>query len=277
MKRVIFLLLVLFYLIMNDKIFSYNDSLEVYIIDSYVTPELPHTFILSFITTEEAKTKVIIEDNYESLVSDDFIEDHSAEIDFSSLKFNKQFISYKIISETKDGRIIENEEFELILPYEQFIETKEGDNPITTVLFGLFLYFLPSPNMIITDVDNYFSLTKEIPVITFYSSGYNYPSGTLSLEYTHIYESNIDNYLRLGYKHIIPIDYFEYLSPGITGFTNFNGFNGVSAELSLGLFNIYDVFTVYTRYRYNVKPNNTDLYFHEISLGLYSNFFTIDF
>lgn len=277
MKRVNLLFFIFLCLIMTNIVLPNTDSLEIYIIDSYVTPEEPHTLMLSFITTEEVKTKIVIEDTHEYLISEDYLEDHSAEIDFSKFRFENKFISYKIISEKKDGSEIESEMFELILPYDQFIETKEGDNPITTVLIGLLLYSIPSPNMVITQADNYFSLTKEIPIITFYSSGYNYPSGTLSLEYTHIYESSIDNYLRLGYKFFIPIDYIEYISPGITGFTNFNGFNGVSAELSLGLFNVYDVFTVYTRYRYNLKPNNTDLYFQEVSLGLYSNFFTIDF
>lgn len=277
MKRFNLLLFLFFSSLMTNIVLPNTDSLEIYIIDSYVTPEIPHTLILSFITTEEVKTKIVIEDMHEYLISDNYLEDHSAEIDFSKFRFEKKFISYKIISEKRDGSEIESEEFELILPYDQFIETKEGDNPITTVLIGLLLYSIPSPNMIFNETDKYFSLTKEIPIITFYSSGYNYPSGTLSLEYTHIYESTIDNYLRLGYKFFIPIDYIEYFSPGITGFTNFNGFNGVSAELSLGLFNIYDVFTVYSRYRYNFKPSDTDLYFHEMSLGLYSNFFTIDF
>jgi len=165
----------------------------------------------------------------------------------------------------------------LVLPYEEYIETKEGVDPISTILIGFLLYLLPSPNIILIDSDNFFSLTKEIPITTFYSSGYSNPSGNISLEYTHIYESSLNNYLRLGYKHFIPIDVFEYISPGFTGVTNFNGFNGVSAEVSLGLFKIYDVFTFYTRYRYNVRPDDTDLHFQEVGIGLYSHFFTIDF
>ena len=214
---------------MTNIVLPNTDSLEIYIIDSYVTPEEPHTLILSFITTEEVKTKIIIENKYENLISDEFLEDHSAEIDFSAYHFEKKFIKYKIIMETGDGIEIESEEYELILPYDRFIETKEGDNPLTTVLIGMFLYFMPSPNIIFTEYDEYFSLTKEIPLITFYASGYNYPSGTLSIEYTHVYESEINNYLRFGYKYFIPVDYIEYISPGITGFTNFNGYNGASA------------------------------------------------
>lgn len=269
-----------YYLITIFIYFSFNNicaqDFDLYLIDAYVTAEKPYTFILSFFTSEDAKTKVIINDQYELNISDQYLSDHSAEIDFSDYSFPNKFVPFIIVSETRQGEIIESEVNEIVLPYEEFIETKEGSEPISTILFGIFLYILPSPNFILYEEDNYFSLTKEFPIITFYSSGYTNPSGNISLEYTHVYESSIDNYLRLGYKHFIPVGGIEYISPGLTGFTNFNGFNGIGAEVSLGLFNIYDVFTVYSRYRYNLNPSDTNEYFHEISLGLYSYFFTID-
>jgi len=263
-------------LVSSNYLLAQESELEIFIIDAFVTPEKPHTFELSFFTSDEVKTEIVIDDEYKSIISDDYLEDHTAKIDFTEFKFSDKFIPYKIVCEKKNGEITESEIFELILPYEEFIETKEGADPISTILFGMLLYVLPSPNMILTESDEYFSLTKDLPIITFYSSGYNYPSGSISLEYTHIYESEIDNYLRLGYKHFIPIDVFEYISPGVTGFTNFNGNNGIGAELSLGLFNAYDIFTLYTRYRFNINPNESDFQFHEISVGLYSHFFTID-
>lgn len=164
---------------------------EIFIIDAFVTPETPHTFKLSYFTSEEVKTQVIIDEKYTIDVSEEFIEDHSAEIDFTNYSFYEKFVPYQIISEMRNGEFFESEIFELVLPYDEFIETKEGDNPILTILFGVFLYLLPSPNMLLTENDNYFSLTKELPIVTFYSSGYNYPSGNISLEYTHIYESLI--------------------------------------------------------------------------------------
>lgn len=256
--------------------FAQEDSLEIFIIDAYVTPELPHTLGLSFFSSEEVKSKIEIDDRYLIEISDTFAIDHAADINFMNYKFDKKFIPFKILSETKNGKLHTSETFELILPYEEYIETKEGSSPIPQILFGVLLYLLPSPNMIYTESYNNFSLTKELPIITFYSSGYNYPSGNISLEYTHVYDEEIKNYFRTGYKHFIPIRYFEYISPGITGFTNFNSFNGLAAEMSLGFFKIYDVFTVYSRYRFNLNPSNTDQYFHEISIGLYSHFFTID-
>lgn len=257
-------------------LFAQENELEIFIIDAFVTPEKPHTFKLSFFTSKEVVSEILIDNEYRLKISEQFIEDHSAKIDFTEFDFSNKFIPYKIICENKNGEITESENFELILPYEEFIETKEGDDPISTILFGMLLYILPSPNMLIIESENYFSLSKELPIITFYSSGYNYPSASISLEYTHIYESDIYNYLRVGYKHFIPIDVIEYVSPGLTGFTNFNGNNGLGLETSIGLFKVYDIFTFYSRYRYNISLDETKINFHEISIGLYSHFFTID-
>lgn len=258
-------------------IYPQNHDFEVYIIDAFVTPEIPHTLKLSFFTSEQVKSKIVIDNQYYFDVSTEFTEDHSTEIDFSNLKFSKKYIPYQILGIDKNGDELASETFEIILPYEEFIETKEGSNPIQTILFGVSLYLLPSPNYIIFKNDEYFSLTKEIPIITFYSGGYNYPTGTLSFEYTHIYDNAVKNIIRLGYKQIIPIKYIEYISPGISGFSNLNGFNGIGAEFSIGLFKIYDIFTVYSRYRYNFQPESLNKEFNELSIGLYSNFFTIDF
>ena len=276
MNKEYFYFLALSFVLMSFPVFSQDDNFELFIIDAFVTPEKPHTLNLSFFTSEDVKTKIEIDGKYLIDVSDTFATDHNANLDFMSYTFSSKFIPYKIFSELKSGKIHESEIFELVLPYEEFIETKEGAEPISTILFGVFLYLVPSPNLILVEEENYFSLTKELPIITFYSSGYNYPSGNISLEYTHIYEKNIKNYLRLGYKHFFPIDFFEYISPGVSAFTNFNGFNGAGAEISVGLFNIYNVFTFYSRYRYNSSLENTQQNFHEISIGLYSHFFTID-
>ena len=274
-KKYLYFLAVSFVFI-SFPTFSQDDGFELFIIDAFVTPEKPHTLNLSFFTSEDVKTKIEIDGKYLVDVSDTFATDHNSNIDFMSYTFSNKYIPYKIFSELKNGKIHESEIFELVLPYEEFIETKEGAEPISTILLGVFLYLVPSPNLILVEEENYFSLTKELPIVTFYSSGYNYPSGNISLEYTHVYENNIKNYLRLGYKHFFPINFFEYISPGVTAFTNFNGFDGVSAEISVGLFNIYDVFTVYSRYRYNTSVENTKQNFHEINIGLYSHFFTID-
>ncbi|MBK8945797.1 MAG: hypothetical protein IPM32_11090 [Ignavibacteriae bacterium] len=263
-------------ILISSPVFAQND-VEIFIIDGFVTPEIPHTFKLSFYSSVPIKSKILIDDKYEFQISNEYLEDHKIEVDFSTYKFRKKNIPYKIISENESGEKFISEDFEIILPYDEFIFTKSGSNPVSTILLGLLLYVLPSPNLAIIDKENYFSLTKEIPIITFYGSGYNYPSGNIGFEYTHIYKSNLRDLVRLGYQHIIPIKGIEYISPGISGFSNLKGFNGIGAEISIGFFKVYDVFTVYSKYRYNLKPNDPSKYFQEISVGLFSHFFTIDF
>ncbi len=46
-----------------------SDSIEIYLIDAYVKPELPHKITLSFFTSDLCKSKVIIDDNYEYTVN----------------------------------------------------------------------------------------------------------------------------------------------------------------------------------------------------------------
>ncbi len=269
--------LVILIIFISPQVHAQENDLELFIIDSFVTPEEPHTFSLNFFTSLPVISKIKINNEFEFNISDEFTEDHSIKIDFSQYKFVNKNIPYVIISQNEEGKIIKSEEFDIILPYDEFIQTKEGSNPISTILLGVFLYSLPSPNLAIIENKSYFSISKEIPIITFYGSGYNYPNGNISFEYSHFYNASISDLFRLGYKQIIPIKGIEYISPGISGFTNFKGFNGIGTELSIGLFKVYDVFTVYSRYRFNFKPNDFQSNIQEISIGLYSNFFTLDY
>jgi len=56
---------------------------------------------------------------------------------------------------------------------------------------------------------------------------------------------------------------------------DFNTNQGISPELSVGLFTIKDTFTFYARYRYNLKLHTEGTNFHEITIGLYSGFFSL--
>ncbi|MBI1933724.1 MAG: hypothetical protein HYS24_14425 [Ignavibacteriales bacterium] len=274
MKKILKSLFFLF--LLSTTINFAQEDLEIFIIDGFVTPEKPHIFKLSFYTSVPVKTKLLIDDKYKYDISNEYSEDHKIEVDITTIKFKDKTVPYKIIYENENGEKNTSDEFEVILPYDEFIFTKSGSNPFTTIFLGMLLYAIPSPNLVILKKENYFSLTKEIPLITFYGSGYNYPSGNITFEYSHIYKAQPRDIIRLGYKHFFPIKGIEYVAPGISGFSNLKGFNGIGAEVSIGLFKIYDVFTFYGKYRYNLKPNETSKYFHEISIGLYSHFFTID-
>ena len=268
-RAIVFLLLIF---ILSENLFSQSDSIEVYLIDAYCTRELPYTFKLSFYTSDLCKSKVNIEDEYEFVVSDEFTDMHKADIDISNLSFTDQVISFIIITETEDGKIYHSENFDFDLPYEPQI--KEGSDLFTLCLFGSAIFLLPFPSYVYDGESSYFSLTKEIPVLSFRSKSLNYPAGYLSLEYTYVFNADDPNYLRVGYKRLFEVSTLEYISPGISFYSNFNINQGISPEISLGLFTIEETFTFYARYRYNFALHNSGTNFQEFYIGLYSAFFS---
>ncbi len=250
-----------------------TDSIEVYLIDAYVKPELPHKFTLSFFTSDVCKSKVIIDENYEYTVNDELSDMHKTEIGITTLEFDDKIVNFVIVTEDEVGNKYISEVFDFDLPYEP--EVKHGSDLFQLCLFGGAIFLLPYPNLVLQKGESFFSLTKEIPIISFRSKSRKYPAGYLSLEYSFIFDASIKNYLRAGYKQFYELPYIEYFSPGVSLYTNFLGNNGIALETSIGLFTIVDTFTLYTRYRYNIKPGGSPGNFHEVSLGLYSSFFSV--
>jgi hypothetical protein len=257
-----------------------DDSTEVTIIDSYVTPDAPHNFLLSFYTSDSCKSKLVIENKGEFIVSKENAFNHKLELNINDLKINTSSFEFYLIFQKRNGKIQKSEKYEVEMPVEQIVENR--GNFLTNCLLGGVVFLTPSPTYIRTkdkSQPDLFGLTKEIPIVSFHANGYNYPSAYISLEYSYIFKSDSKyspkNTLRLGYKHVFEIPVFEYVSAGVSGFTNFNGMNGISPEVSLGLFNFYSIFTVTAKYRYNIKPNDKNCQFHEISIGLFASFFSV--
>ena len=253
---------------------SNSDSIEVFIIDSYVPPENPNRFILSFYTSVSCKTKLVIDNNLIFPISNEITDNHRIEVDISKINLKKSKVNYTILMENEAEIKSSSEAFELELSHsEELVESKSSY--LFTCLTGGVVFLTPSITAVHANGKTYFGLNKELPVLSFYSGGFNYPSGYLAVEYAHILKIEKKNYFRVGYKHIYEIPKLEYLSAGLNGFTDFRGFNGISPELSIGLFKIYNVFTLYSRYRYNFSPGKTGVDFSELSIGLYSSFFTL--
>jgi hypothetical protein len=250
-----------------------EETIEIFLIDAYATPEIPHTFVLSFFTGEPSVTKVKLENKYEYEVSTEFSEIHNISIDLSKLEFNKKTVKFTIESTDSLGNTSINDEYDFDLPFEPVIES--GSSLFTFCLFGGMIFALPAPGYVHNDFGDYFSLTKEIPVLSFRSRSFHYPASYISIEYTYIFNANSRNFFRAGYKRLFEVDFIKYISPGLTAFTNFKGQNGIAPEISLGLFTIFNnSFTVYSRYRFNYKPNDNTANFYEVNLGLYSSFFS---
>ena len=259
-------------LIVTNSAFSQSDSIEVYLIDAFCTREIPYTFKLSFYTSDVCKSKVILEEKYEYTVAADYVDLHKAEIIIDNLAFTDTVINFVIITETDSGVVNKSETFDFDIPYEPNI--KEGSDLLTLCLFGSSIFLIPYPSFVAESQQNYFGLTKEIPIISFRAKSRNYPSGFVSLEYTYVFNMDDPSYLRGGYKKLFEVPGLEFISPGISLYTDFSTNWGFSPEFSIGLFNVLDTFTAYIRCRSNITLHPAGTNFQEIYLGFYSSLFS---
>jgi len=258
-----------------DSISSGN--IDIFVIDSYITPEPPYKFTLSFYTSDSCTSKIIFDNKKEFVVSEKLNENHKIEIELNGIISNKNSIQYRILVYDKNNVESKSQLYDLEVPQNIIYAYKKNVNLFQVCCFGGIIFGLPSPTYISKNNKNYFGLTKEIPVFSFYKGSFNYPFGYIGLEYAYVFNTDRKNFLRAGYKQIIQISFIKYISAGLNYFTDLKGYNGVSPELSLGLFQIQNVFTAFIRYRYNFQPDRGGTDFHEISVGLYSNFFSINF
>lgn len=265
-----------------SQVYSQVDSLasgniEIYLIDSYITPEIPHKMVVSFFTSDTCTSKIRIIGFKDLQVEKKFSDNHKIEIDVNSLVDKPNTIQYKIYVYDSDNNESQSQLYEVAIPQNLIIESDRDLGMLQVCCFGGIIFGLPSPTIVFRNNEQFFSLSKEIPLFSFYSSGYNYPWGYFSVEYAHIFNADEKNFVRTGYKHIFQTKIIEYISPGINYFSDFKGYNGISAELTIGLFRIKNAFTFFARYRNNFQPKSRRFDFDEISIGLYSNFFSLNF
>lgn len=276
MKNYIKLFVFIFVLFFTNYLKAQDENYSgIYIIDSYVTPDKPYKFLVSFVTDDSTKANLILNDKYKFTVSDSFSNNHKAEIDLSKLNLDSSTFVYYIQIITKDGNEYRSEQYEAELPELLISTASTNSNIFTTCLFGSIIFLIPEPTYTYMPNFNSFSFKKEIPLITYHLGGYNYPTGYFNVEYRHITKNHFNSF-GIGYKHIFLLPVIEYVSLGVTGFTNFKSKNGLIPEISLGLFTLYNHFTLNVKYRYNIKPNEKEFNFNEISIGLFSNFFSLN-
>ncbi len=253
-----------------------QDKVDIFIIDSYVAPELPFTVKITFFTSDSVKSKIKFDGNEEIVVSNIFTDEHKFELPLEKLKYDSSSLAFKIIVEDRNMEISTSESFDLSLPSSYNLEITNKSN-LLDLCFGGIMYLIPSPTMVFSENETNFSLSKEIPLVSFYNSGYNYPTGYVALEYSYVFNSTNKNFVRAGYKHIFQTDVIKYVSPGINFTNDFNGFNGISPEISFGLFKFYETFTLYSRYRFNFGLNQSSQHFHELSIGLFTSAISFNF
>jgi len=270
-RRYLFTILLLFsnFIFAQDEEIKISD-VEIFIIDSYVTPEEPYKAKITFFTSDSVTSLLQFENGLRFNVSEKPADEHKFIVSLDALEADSTVVSYMVLISDHFGETRKSELYDLYLPAEFELKMKE-QNGLMNVCLGGILFLMPFPVYVNYNGSEYFSLTKEFPIISFYGQGYNYPTGYISLEYSYIFEAENRNYLRFGFKQIFQTIFIKYISPGINFTTDFNGFNGVSPEISFGLFDFYDAFTFYTRYRYNMKPGSNFEDFHEISIGFFTS------
>ncbi len=273
-KLIFVLIFGLFQLIIHAQNQSDSSKIEIYVIDSYVTVEQPYIFHLTFFTSDSSTSKLFFDNKYYFPISSKLTENHKFQLNLSNYSFDSLFVPYKIIVFNKDGRKTESEEYELELSYKEKQLIGKSPGVFSTICLGGLIFSIPSPGIAVLNGKSYFTLSKELPLLSFNSLSSVYPIGYFDLEYSYLFNATKNNFLRFGYKQVIPFSPFKFLSPGIDYITNFEGENGISIELSIGITKLYDSFTLFIKYRYNLMLNKNPVNFSEVSLGLYSNFFS---
>lgn len=270
MKKILFL----FYLLISCLA---QNVVDVSLIDSYIKPEQPQKLILFFYTSESVKSKILINDKYDLVISDSLKDEHKFEYEISNMTLTDNILSCKIYLAFNEKEYFMADSFQVKTNYEIKGLEDNSYNLFKMCCLGGTVFGMPNPSLVIMNGKNYLSLSKEIALFTFYSNSYKYPAGYVALGYTFIDKSELKHLMRVGYKHIIDLPIIEYISLGFNFFTDFKGHYGVGGEVALGLFKISNQFTIYGQYRYNYLIKNSKSHFHEISIGLYSSFFSINF
>jgi hypothetical protein len=226
-----------------------------------------------FNTSDSCKSKIVLQDKDTITISETLTDNHKKLIDLSKYKFDSTASYFTILVETSSGVKTTSERFEIQAPAEKQPETSGGE--FISCVYGGVIFLVPTVDMNFFKDKNHIGLSKELPLVSFYNGGYTYPETFISAEYSYVFGVPQKNYLRLGYKYLIQTDYGKFFVLGLNGFTSFKGYNGISPEVTWGAFTYNEVFTVYARYRYNTNFKNPANSFSEVSIGLYSWFFSV--
>ncbi len=274
-KRINFITILLVFVCMGlfTSAQAQSDSVEIFLIDSYISPDKPNEFQVVFYTSDVCKSQIVLQGKYVIPVSDTLTDNHKKVVDLSKYKFDSSATYFTITVETASGVKITSDQYEIQAPVEKKVESSGGE--FVSCLYGGVIFLVPTVDVNFFKDKAHLGLSKELPVVSFYSGGYNYPRSFISAEYSYVFDVPQKNYLRLGYKYLFETDYGKFFIVGLNGFTSFRGYNGISPELTWGAFTFKDVFTIYARYRYNTDFKNPANSFSEVSLGLYSWFFSV--
>src|SRR3990170_3625444 len=117
-------LVLVFMLVINVSIslLAQQDTIEIYIIDNFVTPELPHKLMLSFFTSEVCKSKLNINGTNEIIISNEPTDNHKIQIDLTNYALVAKTNYFTITVEGARGNSYTSEKDEFEIPKEIIVE-----------------------------------------------------------------------------------------------------------------------------------------------------------
>lgn len=249
-------------------------EVEVFMVESFIPPEDASHFHLAFYTTEQYKSKIVFADGKEAVINDSLSENHKIVLDISKVRVDSGLIKYLFVFTAEDGSTLQSENYDVRVPVEEKqTEQRSGGTEFMSCIYGGIIYLIPVIDYNIFSGSSKFGFSKELPVVSFFSGGFNYPVHYASVEYSHIPQAQPKNLFRVGWKYVYQVPFGEYVSPGLTAFTDFMGTNGIAPEVTWGMFSFREVFTVFARARYNTTFQNSG--YSTLSVGLASWFFSM--
>ena len=142
------ILLLLFFLLFISKSFAETaaaeaDSAEIYLLDSYIAPEKPTIFHLSFITSEPCKSILFLDGNYEFVISDTLTDSHAKDIDLSGHEYSSKSVPFYIIAIDSAGKKSKSDIFDLDFPKK--IKMQKESNFLLLGVFFAAQLLVPTP------------------------------------------------------------------------------------------------------------------------------------
>ncbi len=260
--------------IIYTSVFAQANDIEVFLIDSFVESSNKPILKITFFTSEPCFSKIKINNQFEYSLSDSLIEEHKYKIKLSDINIQHDFTYEILLSKNQHFKVYSKEE--ILLSDEIKTDLNSSYSLFKMCCVGGIVFGLPSPQLIMQNGEKYFSLTKQIPILKFYSQNFSEPSSFLSVEYTYIFNDEKTQLFRINYDkyyYKLPI---KYVAPGISLFTDFKGYNSVGISVACGLLQLSNVFDLFVKYRYNFNLNKTHKSFSEFTIGINSNFFSIN-
>lgn len=254
------------------------DSTEVYIIDSYITSESPKRFCLSFSTTDPCLSRLTVSSRSYS-ISDSLRTEHGISIRLDSLGVNKGF-DYSIRLLDSEGKF--SGDFNYSVPDygtdSSSVTSGAPGNFYLSCCMGSALFALPYAGYYHQPDGAGFAILKPLPLLVLKSNMLGSSVYFASLYYSHHFKDGSlapSDYYGAGAGTRQDCPLIDFLMPELSYVLNFKGYGGIMASVTAGLFRMTEGFTFCARYSYSASVSGGKN-FHEISAGIFSNFFSLN-